>query len=80
MRGGEQDLAAFAQHRAEIRLRRLCSQAKEGQACRFQDHPAHRCRHGDHDHRQNIRQDFDEQDLSRRFAGKPCRVDKLPTG
>ena len=63
MRRGEQDLAALAEHGAEIGLRRLGAEPEEGQAGGLEDHPADCRRHGDDDDRQHVGQHFGEQDL-----------------
>ena len=56
VRRGEQQLAALAQHGAEIGLRRLRAEAEEGEAGGLQDHPADGGRHGDDDDRQHVGQ------------------------
>ena len=80
MRCGDEQLAAFPEHGAEIGLRRLRAEAEKGEACRLEDHPADRGRHGDDDDGRDVRQNLGPDDAEVAHAGKPGRIDELPMG
>ena len=80
MRRGNEQLAAFAEHGPEIRLRRLRSQPEEGQARGFQDHPADGGGHRDDDDGHDVRQDLGPDDAQAAHAGQPGRVDEFAMG
>ena len=57
-----QQVAALAQHAAEVGLRRLRAETEEAQARGFQDHPADRGGHADDDARKHVGQKLGQHD------------------